>query len=167
MRRPESKNAWLMQDLLNFDMLTISWREREHSAIDQEVMQDRASQNIIRNCGLFKFFKMLNMKSNVRLLEMLVNYWEPDQDCFIIDQMPIRIEVEDIYFITGLSRRGEPVDLHGKPLGGLTVEDYVHVYCVEGSKKVGTQIAIKDLRDLHMKILLFTIGRVAGSASLH
>ena len=52
---------------------------------------------------------------------MLVNYWEPDQDCFIIDQMPLRIEVEDIYFITGLSRRGDPVDLHEKPLGGLTV----------------------------------------------
>ena len=47
------------------------------------------------------------------------------------------------------------------------MEDYVHVYCVGGSKKVGTQIAIKDVRDLHMKILLFTIGRVAGFASLH
>ena len=78
------------------------------------------------------------MKSNVRLLEMLINYWEPDQDCFIIGQMQIHIEVEDIYFITGLSRRGELVDLHGKPLGGLTMEDYVHVYCVGGSKKVGT-----------------------------
>ena len=130
MRRSESKNAWLMHDLMNFDRMTTSWRECKHSAIDQEVMQDRASQNILRNCGLFKFFKMPNMKSNVRLLEMLVNYWEPDQDCFIIDQMPIRIEVEDIYFITGLSQRGKPVDLHEKPLGGLTVEDYVHVYCV-------------------------------------
>ena len=97
---------------------------------------------------------------------MLVNYWELEEDCFIIDQMPIRIEVEDIYFITGLSWRGEPVDLHGKPLGGLTMEDYIHVYCVEGSKKFGTQIAIKYLRDLHMKILLFTIGWVAGS-TLH
>ena len=74
-----------MDDLLKFDRMTISWREREHSAIDQEVMQDRASQNILRNCGLFKFFKMPNMKSNARLLEMLVNYWEPDQDCFVID----------------------------------------------------------------------------------
>ena len=47
------------------------------------------------------------------------------------------------------------------------MDDYVHSYCVEGSKKVGTQIAIKDLRDLHMKILLFTIGMVAGFDSLH
>lgn len=85
----------------------------------------------------------------------------------MIDQMPIHIEVEDIYFITGLSRRGDPIELHGKPLGGLTVDDYVHVYCVEGSQKVGTQIAIKDLSELHMKILLFTISKVAGSTSLH
>ena len=117
-----------MNELLKFFRMTISWREHEHSAIDNEVMQDQVSLNILRNCGLLKFFKMPNMKSNVRLLEILVNYWEPEEDCFIIDQMPIRIEVEDIYFITGLSRRGEPVDLHGKPLGGLTVEDYVHVY---------------------------------------
>ena len=88
-----------MDDSLKFDRMTISWREHEHSAIDHEVMQDRASQNILQNCGLLKFFKMPNMKSNVWLLEMLVNYWEPEEDCFIIDQMPIRIEVEDIYFI--------------------------------------------------------------------
>ena len=87
-----------MQDLLNFDMLTISWREREHSAIDQEVMQDQVSLNILQNCGLLKFFKMPNMKSNVWLLEMLVNYWEPEEDCFMIDQMPVRIELEDIFY---------------------------------------------------------------------
>ena len=92
-----------MKDLMNFDKMTISWREREHSAVDQEVMRDRASLNILRNCGLLKFFKMPNMKSNVWLLEILVNYWEPEEDYFIIDQMPIHIEVEDIYFITGLS----------------------------------------------------------------
>ena len=112
-----------MKELLKLCRMTISWREREHSAIDQEVMQDQASLNILRNCGLLKFFKMTNMKSNVWLLEMLVNYWELEEDCFIIDQMPICIKVEDIYFITELSRRGEPIDLHGKPLGGLTVED--------------------------------------------
>ena len=147
--------------------MTITWREHEHSAIDNEVMQDQQLLDILRNCGLLKFFKMPNMKSNIRLLEKLVNYWEPEEYFFVIDQMPIHIEVEDIYFITGLSRRGDRVDLHGKPLGGLTVDDYVHVYCVEGSKKVGTQIAIKYLRDLHMNFLLFTIGTVAGSASLH
>lgn len=81
--------------------------------------------------------------------------------------MPLRIEVEDIYFIIGITQRGDPVDLHNKPTGGLNIENYVHVYCVDDEKKVGTQIPIEYVRDLHMKILLFTIGRVAGSASLH
>ena len=74
-----------MHDLMNLDRMTISWREREHSAIDQEIMQDRASQNILWNCGLFKFFKMPNMKSNDRLLEMLINYWDPEEEYFMID----------------------------------------------------------------------------------
>ena len=81
--------------------------------------------------------------------------------------MPLHIEVEDIYFITGISRRGDPVDLHGNHVGGLTIEDYIQVYYVEDAQKVGTQIPVRDLKDLYMKILLFTIGRVAGSASLH
>ena len=87
-----------MNELLKFCRMTISWREREHSAIDNEVMQDQVSLNILRNCGLLKFFKMPNMKSNVRLLEMLVKYWEPEEDFFMIDQMPVRIEVEDIFY---------------------------------------------------------------------
>ena len=70
---------------------------------------------------------MANMKSNVHLLKMLVDHWEPKEDYSIIYYMPLCIKVEDIYFITGLSRRGDPVDLHGKPVGGITVEDYVQV----------------------------------------
>ena len=80
-----------MNRLMKFFRMTISWREREHSAIDNEVMQDQLSLNILRNCGLLNFLKMPNMKSNVRLPEMLVNYWEPKEDFFMIDQMPIHI----------------------------------------------------------------------------
>ena len=57
--------------------------------------------------------------------------------------------------------------MHGKPIRGLIVEDYIQFYCIEDAKKVGTQIPIRDLKDLYMKIILFAISRVAGSASLH
>ena len=40
------------------------------------------------------------------------DYWDPDLESFQIDGMSLTIEVEDIYFITGLSRRGEVVNLH-------------------------------------------------------
>lgn len=105
--------------------MTIRWREREHSAIENEVMQDQQSLDILRYCRLLNNFKMKNMKTNTRLLEILVNYWGPDEDYLMIDQIPLRIELENIYFIIGLSRRGEPVDLHGKPTGGFNLDDYV------------------------------------------
>ena len=40
---------------------------------------------------------------------MLVDYWDPDSKSFQIYGMSLTIEVEDIYFITGLSRGGEMV----------------------------------------------------------
>ena len=61
---------------------------------------------------------------------MLVDYWDPDSEIFHIDRMSLSIEIEDIYFITGLSRRGEVVNLrsHG-PRGGLTIDEYIAMYC--------------------------------------
>ena len=55
--------------------------------------------------------------------------------------MSLSIEVEDIYFITGLSQRGEMVNLrsHG-PGGGLTIDEYIAVYCFPETEKVESQI---------------------------
>lgn len=57
--------------------MTITWKEREHNAVDNEVMNDPLALEALRGCGLLIFFKMPNMKTNTRLLEMLVNYWDP------------------------------------------------------------------------------------------
>ena len=54
---------------------------------------------------------------------MLVDYWDPDSKSFQIDGMSLTIEVEDIYFITGLSQWGEVVNLRSRGLGGgLTID---------------------------------------------
>jgi hypothetical protein len=47
----------------------------------------------------------------VRFLQLLVDYRDPDNESFNRDGQPLRIEVEDIYFLMGLSRRGEVVNL--------------------------------------------------------
>ena len=54
--------------------------------------------------------------------------------------MSLTIEVEDIYFIIGLSRWGEVVNLHsrGGPGGGLTIDEYIEVYCYVEIEKVGS-----------------------------
>lgn len=64
---------------------TITWREREHTAIDNEVMNYQNALDALRGCGLLKFFKMPNMKANMRLLEILIHYWSIEDDTFMID----------------------------------------------------------------------------------
>ena len=73
---------------------------------------------------------------------MLVDYWDPESESFQIYGMSLTIEVEDIYFITGLSRRGEVVNLcsRGGPGGGLTIDEYIAVYCYPDTEKMGSQI---------------------------
>ena len=97
---------------------------------------------------------------------MLVDYWDPNLKSFQIDGMSLTIEVEDIYFVTGLSRRGEVVNLHscGGPGGGLTIDEYIVVYCYPDTEKVGIQVPTNAIQVLGLKAILLTLGRIAGLA---
>jgi hypothetical protein len=46
---------------------------------------------------------MKGMRAQERLLQTLINYWDLEIDAFNIDRKPLRIEVDDIYFVIGLS----------------------------------------------------------------
>ena len=82
--------------------------------------------------------------------------------------MLLSIEIEDIYFITGLSRRGEVVNLRSRrPGGGLTIDEYIVVYYFPDMEKVGSQISTKSIQVLGMKAILWALGRMASLASLH
>ena len=65
--------------------MTVTWREREHSAVDNEVMGNDEALDALRGCGLLKFFKLPNMKANTRLLEMLIYYWDIEEEAFMFD----------------------------------------------------------------------------------
>ena len=99
---------------------------------------------------------------------MLVDYWDPDSETFQLEGMPLILEVEDIYFITGLSRREEVVNLRARGIGGgLTIEEYIVVYCLPDTEKVGSQIPTKFIHNLGLKAILLELGRITGLASLH
>ena len=83
--------------------MVLEWRERDHEEVDAVVDRDPVAQAALKRCGLYKFWALKGMRAQVRLLEMLVGYWDPDSESFILDGQPLRIEVEDIYFLTGLS----------------------------------------------------------------
>jgi hypothetical protein len=113
--------------------MVLEWREREHEEVDAAVDRDPVAQAALKRCGLYKFWALKGMRAQVRLLEMLVGYWDPDSESFILDGQPLRIEVEDIYFLTGLSRRGEVVNLKSREVGsGMNIEEYIEAHCVAG-----------------------------------
>jgi len=46
--------------------------------------------------------------------------------------------IEDIYFLTSLTRRGEPVNLRTFPPRKHNIKDYIGIYCEAGIEKVGS-----------------------------
>jgi hypothetical protein len=91
--------------------MVLEWREREHEEVDSTVERDIGAQMDLKRCGIYNFWALKGMRSQVRLLQLLVNYWDPDSEGFNLDGQPLRIEFEYIYFLTGLSRRAELVKL--------------------------------------------------------
>ena len=83
--------------------------------------------------------------------------------------MSLTIEVEDIYFITGLYRQGEVVNLHshGGPGGVLTIDEYIAVYCYPDTEYVDSEVPTNSIQVLGLKAILLTLGRIEGLASLH
>ena len=80
----------------------------------------------------------------------------------------LAIELEDIYFITGLSRRGEVVNLHSHgPRGGLTIDDYIAMYFYLDTEKVGSQIPTNSIQVLGLKAILLMLGGIESLDSLH
>ena len=91
--------------------MVLEWREREHGEVEEAVRANLMAQQALRACGLYKFWCFGGLRAKPRLLQMLVDYWDPDSESFHLDGMSLTIEVEDIYFITRISRQGEMVNL--------------------------------------------------------
>ena len=120
--------------------MVLEWRECEHGEVEEAVRADMMAQQALRACRLYKFWCLGGLRAKLRLLEMLVDYWDPNSEFFRIDGMSLTIEVKDIYFITWLSRQGEVVNLRsrGGTGGGLIVDEYIGVYCYQDREKVGS-----------------------------
>ena len=126
--------------------MVLEWRECEHGDVEETLRANLMAQQSLHACGLYKFWCLGGLRAKPGLLQMLVDYWDPDLESFQIDGMFLTIEVEDIYFITGLSRRREVMKLRsGGPGGGLTIDEYIAVYCYLDMEKVGSQIPTNSI----------------------
>jgi hypothetical protein len=91
----------------------IEWKECEHELNDVASLQNPRSRAALRNCGL-KFFKMQKMKKEVLLLEYMIGLWKTVEQRFQIGTPLLTVELEDVYFLTSLSKRGAPIILSGQ-----------------------------------------------------
>ena len=101
------------------------------------------------------------MVSHERLLEHILWMWNPEQQYFEFGAHILTLEVEDIYFLTGLSRRGAPISLTGSRGGDITTRELIDRHCAPGTSTSGKKIPIRVVTDGPLQTILFTMQRVA------
>lgn len=104
----------------------------------------------------------------MELLKYLVHSWNIQAHVFRFGENLLEIQVEDIYFLTGLSKRGAPVSLLGGRSGGEIVKDYIATYCRPRALPTRDgKINRNDVTQLPLRMILFIIAILVGSSALH
>ena len=60
--------------------MVLEWRELEHEDIGRDVQADLLAQQALRACGLYKFWCLGSLREKPRVLQILVEYWDPDSE---------------------------------------------------------------------------------------
>ena len=50
---------------------------------------------------------------------------------------------------------------------GLTIEEYIVLYCIHHTKKTRIQVPVTIIQSLSLKVIVLVLSRIAGLASLH
>ena len=74
--------------------------------------------------------------------------WNPEKQYFEVGPHIVTLEVEDIYFLIGLSRQGDPISMTFSRGGDVTTQELIDHHCFRGTKTSGKKIPIKVVRDL-------------------
>ena len=77
----------------------------------------------------------------------------------------LEIELEEIYFLTGLPKRGEQLSLFGTRPVGQSVASLRSEFC--NYQSVDKRIDIKTIAHPKLKVITFTVTRLCGSVPLH
>jgi hypothetical protein len=138
--------------------MSVHWREREHEAANEAVAADSNVMAMLTQCGLVKFFLCPFMCAQPRILNALVDFRHPDAEAFMIEGQSLVPTTEDIYFLTGLSRRGEPVNFQTFPVGPSKVSELIAEYCVAGTNQGTSSISVSSITNLTLQTILSLIG---------
>lgn len=85
----------------------------------------------------------LNMRSQPLLLQHLVDMWDLDAGNSMVGDDILWLEIEDIYFLTGLSHRGVTMGLDGGQQESTNlVDQYIVKYSQDGAHKSSNKLHI-------------------------
>jgi hypothetical protein len=118
----------------------LDWREREHEDVDLAAINHQPSIDALKACGLYKYWAIPGMRAQVRFLEWLVERWNVQDQCFYIGGHQLEIEPSDIYFLTGLPKRGEQLTLSGTRPGGQSIASLRLEWCNNQNQDKGIEI---------------------------
>ena len=107
------------------------------------------------------------MKAHVRLLEYIIDMWDPDQENFVVGVQILPIEIEEIYFLTIFSMWGKPVVLSGAWKGEGSLDDIINKHCSLDIESQSGKLTIRSLVDLSLRTVVYTISIVAGTRDAH
>ena len=133
--------------------------------MDLTAINHQPSIDALKACGLYKLWAIPGMRAQIDFLQWLVDRWNMQDQCFIIGGHQLEMELEDIYFLTGLPKRGEQLTLFGTRPGGQSVGSLRLEFCNDQTKDKG--INIKTISHPKLKVIAFTVIRLCGSAALH
>ena len=79
----------------------------------------------------------------------------------------LTIEVEYIYFLTVLSRWDGPISLTGSRGGDVTTQELINRHFLPSTRTLGKKIPIKEVVNIPLRTLLFTMQRLVRSQGPH
>ena len=86
--------------------------------MDAAAWNHQPSLDALRACRLYKYGAIPGMRAQVDFLQWMVDRWNVQDQCFLIGGYQLEIEPADIYFLTGLPKRGVDLTLFGTRAGG-------------------------------------------------
>ena len=143
------------------------WQERAHDNEDIAAYANAECRNAMRACRFLKFFLTPRLRAQPDLLELLIRAWNPVDGKFTIRGQDIEFDSTDIYFLTGLSRRGQMPILEGQRPSGETLDQLMARVCPGAVKTRSGKVGIPTVRDMPLRTILFLVTRAAGSLANH
>jgi hypothetical protein len=85
------------------------------------------------------------MRAQLRLLEYVVHMWDVNELSFHMGVHTLTFDIDEIYFLMGLSHRGSLVSLTGSRGGGESMDYYVSHHCILCTEKHSGKVSNRDV----------------------